>query len=123
MYLPDLFKSLKKKILYIYRQQMDFTDDEIKLALNRYLKNKEYQKNYYRNKYNEDEEYREKTKQLSRQYYQNNSDKRKEKYEIQKDFLRAKRRFRYWKQKNNIDKFIEKYPEDYEMYFKHVEVN
>ncbi len=37
---------------------MDFTDDEIKLAMNRYLKNKEYQKNYYRNKYNEDEEYR-----------------------------------------------------------------
>ena len=98
---------------------MDFTDDEIKLALNRYLKNKEYQKNYYRNKYNEDEEYREKTKELSRQYYQNNSDKRKEKYEIQKDFLRAKRKMRYWRDKNNIEKYIEKYPEEWEMYFKH----
>lgn len=102
---------------------MNFTDDEIKLAMNRYIRNKEYQKNYYRNKYNNDEEFREKTKELSRTYYQNNSDKRKQKYEIEKDYLQAKRRFRYWKQKNNIDKFIEKYPDDYNNFFKEVELN
>ena len=34
---------------------MDFTDEQIQIALKRYQKNREYQRNYYRNKYQNDE--------------------------------------------------------------------
>tara|TARA_A100000171_G_C2138793_1_gene152752 strand:- start:619 stop:918 length:300 start_codon:yes stop_codon:yes gene_type:complete len=97
---------------------MDFTDEQIKTALKRYQKNREYQRNYYRNKYQNDINYREKSKELSKNYYYNNIEKKKEKYNLQKEFLQAQRRFRYWKNKNDIDTFIKKYPDDYNNYFK-----
>ena len=97
---------------------MDFTDEQIQIALKRYQKNREYQRNYYRNKYQNDENYREKSKELSKNYYYNNIDKKKEKYNIQKEFLQSQRRWRYWKQKNDIETFIKKYPVEYERYFK-----
>ena len=96
---------------------MNFTDEQLNIALSRYRKNREYQRNYYRNKYQNDLNYREKAKQLAKEYYHNNVEKKKEKYESEKEFLQAKRRFRYWKNKNDIDTFIKKYPDEYKMYF------
>lgn len=96
---------------------MDFTEEQVNIALTRYQKNREYQRQYYRNKYQNDINYREKSKELAKTYYHNNVEKKKEKYELQKGYLQAKRRYRYWKNKNDIDTFIKKYPQDYENYF------
>ena len=100
---------------------MDYTDHELNIALNRYKKNREYQRKYYRNKYQTDINYREKSKELAKKYYYDNIDKKKEKYELQKGFLQAKRRYRYWSQKGDIDTFIKKYPEDWKDYFSQTE--
>ena len=111
--------NLFKKIIFIiYIKKMEFTDKQINTALMRYQKNREYQRQYYRKKYQTDLNFREKSKELAKNYYYDNIEKKKEKYELQKDYLQSKRRWRYWKQKNDIDTFIKKYPEEYEMYFK-----
>lgn len=97
---------------------MDYSDIQIQKFINSYKNNREYQKKYYRDRYNNDDTYREKQKQISRNYYKKNKEIRKEKYQKQKSFLQAKRRFSYWNKKNDLETFIKKYPEDYELYFK-----
>lgn len=95
---------------------MNYTDEQIKSAMIRYEKNRNYQRNYYRNKYQNDPEYREKVKLLSRNSYYKNSEKKKERYQIQKEYIQAQRRFRYWYNKNDIEKYKTKYPDDWERY-------
>lgn len=92
-------------------------DEQIQKVINQYIKNRAYQRDYYRNRYNGDEEFRNKAKETAKTYYINNIDKRKEKYEINKEFIQAKRRLRYWKNKDDIEGYKIKYPDDWEKYF------
>ena len=56
---------------------MDFTDEEIQRVLNSYIKQKEYKNNYYRNKYNNDINFREIVKNRSREWYNNHKEQEK----------------------------------------------
>jgi len=96
---------------------MEYTDEQIQVALNRYTKNKEYKKNYYRNKYQTDPDYVEKMKSYSKSYYINNKDKRKEQYDNNAEFLKARRKFNYYSKQDNVEKYIEKYPDEYNKFF------
>jgi len=60
---------------------MDFTDEQILFAINRYQKEKEYKRNYYNKKYHSDVEYQTKMKEYSKKYYLDNKERRKEQYE------------------------------------------
>jgi hypothetical protein len=64
-----------------------------------------------------DEDFKNKAKDNAKTYYTNNIDKRKEKYETNKEFLQAKRRYRYWLKKDDLEGFKTKYPEDFESFF------
>ena len=55
-----------------------------KTALKHYLRHKENCKNYYKTRYNNDEEFREKHKKASRDHYHNNKEKYAERYQQQK---------------------------------------
>tara|TARA_R110000772_G_scaffold210779_1_gene321495 strand:- start:484 stop:777 length:294 start_codon:yes stop_codon:yes gene_type:complete len=93
-------------------------DEQIQKVIDQYVRNRQYQKDYYRNRYHEDEEFRNKAKDNSRNYYKNNISTRKELYQTNKDFIKSKRKYRYWKSKDDIEGFKTKYPEEWEMYFK-----
>lgn len=95
---------------------MSFTDEEIKKLIDTHLKGKEYRRQYYRNRYQTDEEYRNLQKKRSKDYY--HLVKKKNKKIIQGDYLLAKKRYDYAKRNDVLDKFINKYPEDYERWFK-----
>ena len=56
---------------------MDFTDEQVNIALTRYQKNREYQRQYYRKKYQTDLNFREKSKELAKNYYYDNIEKKK----------------------------------------------
>ena len=94
---------------------MNFTDEEINKIINSHIKTKEYRRNYYRNKYQNDPVHRELQLERSKNYYHKNKKLKKETktgvYHL------AKKRYDYFKKNNNIQKFIDKYPEDYEMWF------
>jgi hypothetical protein len=92
-------------------------DEQIQKVINQYVKNREYQREYYRNRYNSDEEFRTKAKDSAKTYYINNIDKRKELYETNKEYIQAKRRYRYWKKKDDLEGFKNKYPHDWETFF------
>jgi hypothetical protein len=58
----------------------DYSEDEITKMIkvyNQYKKNNEYRKNYYRNKYNDDDVYRNKKQQQNRAYMRKLRDQRK----------------------------------------------
>jgi len=92
-------------------------DQQIQKVLDQYVKNREYQRDYYRNRYNTDEIFKNKAKDNAKTYYINNIDKRKEKYETNKEYIQAKRRYRYWSKKDDIEGFKNKYPNDWENFF------
>ena len=91
---------------------------EIQKALKHYKKHKESCRVYYHNRYHSDEEFREKHKALAKKNYHKNKEKIAEKYQVEKKYRQALRRFQYYKKENNLDKYIEKYKEEYELYFK-----
>ena len=91
---------------------------EIQKALKHYKKHKEACRTYYNKRYHSDEEFREKHKALAKKNYHKNKEKIAEKYQVEKKYRQALRRFQYYKKENNLDKYIEKYKEEYELYFK-----
>lgn len=97
---------------------MEYTDEQIKSALKSWESRKKSARIYYKNRYHTDEEFKEKHKQKSRENYLINKDKIAEKYQIEKKYKQSLRRFNYYKELNQIDKFKELYPEEYESYFK-----
>ena len=97
---------------------MDYTDEDIKAALKSWESRKKAARTYYKNRYHTDEEFRENHKQKSRENYLLNRDKIKEKYQIEKKYKQSVRKFNYYKELGQIDKFKELFPDDYESYFK-----
>ena len=96
---------------------MNLSDEEIKIALSRYIKDKEYKNNYYKNKYATDPVHRQKVKDRSNIYYHTHKKVIKEKIEVQGDFVRMKKAYNYYKKLDRIEVFITKYPEEYKKYF------
>jgi hypothetical protein len=92
--------------------------ETIKKALNRYKKQKEAARLYYNKRYKEDTEFRENHKIKSRLYYQKNKEKIAERYQIEKIYKQALRKFNYYKGIDGLDKYKELYPVEFETYFK-----
>ena len=90
---------------------MDLTDEQIQKVLNTYIRQKEYKNNYYRNKYNNDEVFRETMKNRSKEWYKNHKEERKEKYKANAERTRFMRNKRYAEKNNTMDKFKKKYGE------------
>lgn len=92
-------------------------EDMIVIALNHYLKHKESCKKYYHKRYHSDPEFREKHKQVSRNYYHKNKEKIAERYQVEKKYKQALRRYNYYKDKGELEVYIEKFKEEYDLYF------
>ncbi len=94
----------------------ELNEEQIEKILTNY-KNKRIRENKYYHEVSKNcEEFCEKNRQRAKSHYDKiGKDKKKEKYETNKDILKAKSLYHYYKKNNKIDKFIEKKPTEYQL--------
>jgi len=97
-----------------------YTDEDLKVIIDKYEKSKKYRADYYRNKYQTDEVFREKHKEKSRTNYQRRKGILKENYQKQKELKQYLSNYNYHKNNNKVEEFINKYPELHEKYKNHL---
>lgn len=94
---------------------MDLTDEQIKKIIESYKKKRIRENKYYHETSKNKDEFVLKNRARAKAHYEKNRDKKIENYQQNKDFISAKNLFNYYKKKDNIDKFIEKHKEKYDL--------
>jgi len=100
----------------------EYTDEKIKLVLEKYEKRKKYSRDYYRNRYHTNEEHKEKCLERSRMNYLKNKTKIKEKYQIEKELIKFKKNYKYHVEKGEVEEFKDKYEELWKKFSHHLTV-
>lgn len=85
------------------------SDERIKNIINQYERKREKEKARYELIRNTDE-FKNKNRERARNHYQVNKEKKKEKYDNNKVFMNARSSYYYYKKRDKIDLFKEKYP-------------
>ena len=91
------------------------TSEQIEKILNNYKAKKEREHKYYHAVKKTDENFIQKNRERAKAHYSNNKHVKKEKYEADKDYLRAQSLYNYYKKQGTLEKFEEKYPEKMNM--------
>jgi len=92
----------------------DFTDEKIAKLLSAYKRKREMEKIRYE-KLKDTEEFKAKNRKNALNYYHKNKEVKKEYYENNKEYMNAVCSYRYWLKKGEINRFIEKCPQKYEL--------
>ena len=87
----------------------EYSEEHIKNILNQYQRKREKEKERYE-RIKDTEEFKNQNRQRARNHYQVNKDKKKEKYDNNKEFMNARSSYYYYKKKEQLDLFKEKYP-------------
>lgn len=85
------------------------SDERIKSIVNQYERKRDKEKARYI-MLKDTDEFKSKNRERANNHYQNNKDKKKEKYDNNKDFMNARSSYYYYKKKDKLDLFKEKYP-------------
>ena len=87
--------------------------DEITIqkAIEQYKKKKANEYYNYHNKYKVDESFMQKNKERANKHYHANKDKNKLKYENNKELVKARSSYNYYKRNDKLDTFISKFPD------------
>ena len=93
---------------------LDFSEVEIEKILTQY-KNKRIKEKERYEKIKDTVEYRLASRERAKNNYTDTKDLRAEKYQLNKNMIRAKSSFNYYKKQNKIETFIEKYPDRHEI--------
>lgn len=95
---------------------MDLTAEQIARVLTNYKKKRERETKYYHEVTKNKEDFKVKNRERAKAHYENGyKEKKKEKYENDKEFIKTKSLYNYYKRKGNIEKFKEKHGEKYKM--------
>ena len=97
---------------------MEFNDEKINNLIQQTLHRRAYQRKYYKDRYHNEPEFRQKMINRSQKYYETHREEIKEKKFSQGEYKNAKRRYEYAVKTNTTDKFKIKYSEDYARWFK-----
>tara|TARA_R110002073_G_C9187876_1_gene557008 strand:- start:294 stop:638 length:345 start_codon:yes stop_codon:yes gene_type:complete len=92
----------------------DYSEEEIHSILKSYKHKREKEKERY-DRIKDTEEFKLKNRMCAKNHYDNNKDRYKEKYENKKDLIKARNSYYYYKKKNDMEAFKNKYPERYEL--------
>lgn len=87
----------------------EYSDEHIKNILNQYERKREKEKERYQ-RIKDTEEFKTQNRQRARNHYQVNKDKKKEKYDNNKEFMNARSSYYYYKKRDKLELFKEKYP-------------
>ena len=88
---------------------INLTNEEIEKIINRYKQKKSREKQYYHTTLKDSEEFVKKNRARAKAHYENNKENKKLKYNTNKDFLKAKSLYNYYKKKDNLHDFKEKH--------------
>ncbi len=95
---------------------MDLTAEQIARVLTNYKNKRERENKYYHEVIKNKDEFKIKNRERAKAHYQNGyREKKKEKYEQNKDLLKTKSLFNYYKRKDKIDIFKSKHEDKYNM--------
>ena len=92
----------------------EFTESQINKILNDY-KNRRIRDKVRYETIKDNEEFKIKNRERAKLHYEQNKDKRKEKYIENNDFMRARNSYYYYKKKDKLDDLKIKYPERYKL--------
>jgi len=92
---------------------MEFTDEQIEEILSRYKKSIQYNRDRYHNIRKNDPEYQRKNRERSKKHYDSHKEAKKEYYEKNREELNMKQKYRYYKSRDNIEGYKNKFPENY----------
>jgi len=87
----------------------DLTDPHIKKLLEQYEKKRKKEKERYE-RIKDTEEFKNQNRTRARMHYEKNKDIKKEKYDMNKEFLNARSSYYYYKNKDRLEDFKNKYP-------------
>lgn len=85
------------------------SDERIKNIINQYERKRIKERERYELIKGTDE-FKNKNRERARNHYQVNKEKKKEKYDNNKDFMNSRSSYYYYKKHNKLDLFKEKYP-------------
>lgn len=95
---------------------MDLTATQIARVLTNYKNKRIRENNYYHNVTKDKEEFKIKNRERAKAHYNNGyKDKKKENYANNRDLIKTKSLYNYYKKTDNIDKFKEKHQDKYDM--------
>jgi len=95
----------------------EISDENIQKLIAQHVARQVYQRDYYRERYNNDPEHREVKKARAKEYYNTHKKVKHDKYELEGNYQRALKRWKYATKTNTIERFKEKYKIDYDTYF------
>jgi hypothetical protein len=94
---------------------MELTDEQIQKILESYKKKRMRENKYYHETSKNKDEFIMKNRARAKAHYEKNRDKKIENYQQNKDIISAKNLFNYYKKKDNVDKFIDKHEDKYNL--------
>jgi len=95
---------------------MDLTADQIARILTNYKNKRERENKYYHEVTKNKEDFKIKNRERAKAHYQNGyKEKKKEIYSQNKDLLKTKSLFNYYKKKDKIDDFKAKHQDKYNL--------
>ena len=90
----------------------DLSEEQIQKILTTYKNKRERENKYYHDVSKNSVEFIHKNRERAKLHYNKvGKDQKKEKYNVNKDFIKAKSLYNYYKKKDNTIKFEEKYPD------------
>ena len=92
---------------------MEYTEDEIQHILKLYKQNKEKNKANY-DKIKDTEEFKQKNRARAKAHYHENKELKKNAYIQNKELIKARSSYNYYKKRERVEEFKEKYPDRYE---------
>ncbi len=90
----------------------EYTESEINNILKLYKQSREKNKERY-NKIKDTEEFKLKNRARAKEHYHNNKEVKKNTYQNDKEFLKCRNNYNYYKKLNRCDEFKIKFPEKY----------
>ena len=95
---------------------MDLTEKQIEKVLNDYKKRRERENKYYHEVCKNNEEFKIKNRERAKNHYhQKGKDMKKEQYEDNKEFIKSRSLYAYYKRRDKIDIFKEKHEDKYKI--------
>ncbi len=89
---------------------MDLTEKQIEKVLTDYKKKRERENKYYHEVSKHNEEFKSKNRERAKNHYhKKGKDMKKNQYEDNKEFVKARSLYNYYKKNNNLEKFKEKH--------------
>lgn len=95
---------------------MDLTEEQKEKILNQYIKKRIREKKYYNQHRKNDEEYQKKNRERAKKHYdEKGKNTKKEMYEKNREFLKARQLYYYYKKKDDFVTLKLKHPDKIEI--------